>query len=91
MSLIVGSGEAGGIIRAHFALGGEAFTTSGRPAGPTISQAWIDRYSLRLDIADANGDARIVRLDTRRRRGSDYLGILIHAGRTWRVRCSEAG
>lgn len=90
LSLVVGSGEAGGIIQAHFAMGGVAFTTSGRPAGPTISQAWIDEHSLRLDIADANAEARIVRLDTRRR-GSDYLGILIHNGRTWRVRCSEAG
>jgi hypothetical protein len=91
LSLVVGSGAAGGIIRAHFALGGEAFTTSARPAGPTISQAWIDEFTLRLDVADANADARIVRLDTRRRRGADYLGILIHAGRTWRVRCAEEG
>lgn len=91
LSLVVGSGEAGGILQARFALGGESFTTGEGAAGPTIAQTWIDRYALKLDIADANADARIVRLDTRRRRGADYLGILIHNGRTWRVRCAEAG
>jgi hypothetical protein len=90
LSLVVGSGEAGGIVLARFVLGGEAFATNGHLPGPRIAQAWIDQYSLRLDIADANADVRIVRLDTRRR-GSDYLGILIHRGRTWRVRCAEAG
>jgi hypothetical protein len=91
LSLVVGSGEAGGITQARFALGGERFTTGEGRAEPTIAQAWIDRYALRLDLADANAEARIVRLDTRRRRGADYLGILIHGGRTWRVRCSEEG
>lgn len=88
LSLVVGSGEAGGIVQARFALRDARFTTG---EGPAIAQAWIDEYALRLDIADANADARIVRLDTRRRRGSDYLGILVHNGRTWRVRCTEAG
>jgi hypothetical protein len=91
LSLVVGSGEAGGIMLARFALGDERFTTGEGPAAPVIAQTWIDRYALKLDIADANADSRIVRLDTRRRRGSDYLGILIHNGRTWRVRCSEEG
>lgn len=91
LSLVVGSGEAGGVVQARFALGGERFTTGQGPAAPTIVQAWIDQYALKLDIAEANADARIVRLDARRRRGADYLGILIHAGRTWRVRCGEEG
>jgi len=91
LSLVVGNGEAGGIVQAHFALGGERFTTGEGPGAPVISQAWIDPHALRLDVADANVDARIFRLDARRRRGSDYLGILIHGGRTWRVRCTEEG
>lgn len=85
LSLVVGTG---GIAQAHFALADARFTTG---EGPVIAQAWIDPYALKLDIADANADARIVRLDTRRRRGSDYLGILVHNGRSWRVRCSEEG
>ena len=88
LSLVVGTA---GVAQAHFALGGERFTTGEGRAAPTIAQSWIDEYALKLDIADANADARIVRLDTRRRRGSDYLGILIHNGRTWRVRCGEEG
>jgi hypothetical protein len=91
LSLVVGSGEAGGITQARFALAGVRFTTGEGRAAPTIAQAWIDQYALRLDIADANAEARIVRLDTRRRRGADYLGVLLHAGRTWRVRCAEEG
>ena len=46
-----------------------------RPA-PVIGQAWIDEHQLRLDIVDANAEGRIVRLDARRRGGSDYRGIL---------------
>lgn len=91
LSLVVGNGPARGIVQAQFALGGERFATGQGPGAPAIAQAWIDRYALRLDIADANAEALIVRLDTRRRRGNDYLGILIHGGRTWRVRCSEEG
>jgi hypothetical protein len=89
--LVVGNGEAGGIMQARFALGGTRFATGEGPRSPVIGQAWIDRNTLRLDLVDANAEGRIVRLDTRRRRGFDYLGILIHAGRTWRVRCSEEG
>jgi|GEM_PF-5471861 len=91
LSLVVANGAAGGVIQARFALGGERFATGDGPGAPVIAQAWIDPYALRLDIADANAEARIVRLDTRRRRGADYLGILIHGGRTWRVRCGEEG
>ena len=56
-----------------------------------IGQSWLDRTTLRLDIFDGNADQRLIRLDTRRRSGSDYLGILIHRGRTWRMRCGEEG
>lgn len=85
LSLVVG---AAGITEARFTLGDQSYATGGSGA-PAIAQAWLDRFALRLDIVDAGGDARLARLDTRRRRGSDYLGILIHGGRTWRVRCSE--
>jgi hypothetical protein len=91
LSLVVGNGPASGVLQARFALGNAHFATGEGAAPPAIVQAWIDDYALRLDIADANAETRLVRLDTRRRRGSDYLGILIHDGRTWRVRCSEEG
>jgi hypothetical protein len=89
LSLVVGHGTASGIAQARFAQGGESYTTGVGAGAPMIAQAWLDRHSLRLDIVDANAETRLVRLDTRRR-GSGYAGILIHAGRTWRVRCEEA-
>lgn len=91
LSLVVGTGETGGIVQAHFTLGDESFTTGEGSGAPAISQAWLDRYQLKLDIADANAERFIVRLDTRRRRGWAYTGNLIHRGRTWRVRCDEEG
>lgn len=88
--LNLGSGEAGGIFQASFALGNERFTTGQGNGAPVIAQSWIDRDQLKVRIADANGETVLTRLDTRRS-GSDYLGILIHRGRTWRVRCGEEG
>jgi hypothetical protein len=80
-----------GVDQARFALGRERFATERGGAAPMVGQSWLDRFSLRVDIFDANADERLVRLDTRRRGGSDYLGVLIQRGRTWRVRCSEEG
>lgn len=90
LALIVGSGEAAGVVQASLSHSGRPFVTGQGPAAPAIAQSWIDLNSLRLDIVDANAERRILRLDTRRR-GNDYLGILILEGRTWRVRCSEEG
>ena len=87
LSLVIGPT---GVAQAHFALASERFTT-GEPGAPMIGQSWLDRDALRLDIFDSNADARLVRLDTQRRAGSEYRGILIHRGRTWQVRCSEEG
>jgi hypothetical protein len=90
LSLVVGNGEGIGVVQARFRLGGASLVTGGGAGAPAISQSWLDDRSLRVDIVDANAERRLVRLDTRRR-GTDYLGILIHEGRTWRVRCdSEA-
>lgn len=88
LSLVVGTG---GIVQARLIQGGEPFTTGEGAGAPMIAQTWLDRWQLKLDIVDANADARIARLDTRRRAGEDYLGILILNGRTWRVRCEESG
>ena len=88
LSLAVG---AGGIVQARLIQGGDPFTTGAGAGAPMIAQTWLDRWQLKLDIVDANADARIARLDTRRRVGEDYLGILILHGRTWRVRCEESG
>ena len=91
LALIVGSGEAAGIFQAQFSLGSERFITGEGSGAPVIVQSWIDERQVKVAIADANAEAIIVRLDTRRRAGSSYSGILIHRGRTWRVRCSEEG
>jgi hypothetical protein len=91
LSLAVGNGPGTGILQARFELGDTSFDTGEGPSAPVIGQAWIDEHSLRLDLVDANAEGRIVRLDARRRGGSDYRGILIYAGRTWRVRCTEEG
>ncbi len=88
LSLVVGPA---GIAQAHFSFGVERFTTGVGTDAPIIAQSWLDPDMLKLDIMDANVETRIARLDTRRRRGSDYLGNLIHRGRSWRVRCSEEG
>jgi hypothetical protein len=90
LSLTVGNGEGIGVVHARFALGGTSLITGQGAGAPAISQSWLDEHSLRVDIVDANAERRLVRLDTRRR-GTDYLGILIHQGRTWRVRCDEEG
>jgi hypothetical protein len=91
LSLVVGTGPGTGILQARFALDRIRFATGEGQGAPVIGQGWIDERSLRLDIVDANAEGRIVRLDTRRRGGSEYHGILIYAGRTWRVRCTEDG
>ena len=91
LSLIAGSGAVGGIFRAQFDLGNERFITGEGASAPVIAQSWFDERQLKLEIADANAEAIILRLDTRRRAGSSYSGILIHRGRTWRVRCGEEG
>ena len=90
LALVVGHGEAIGVVQARVAGLGRPFVTGEGPGAPVISQSWLDRDTLRLDIADSNAERRILRLDTRRR-GSDYFGILYHDGRTWRMRCGEEG
>ncbi len=91
LALIVGHGAAGGVIQARLTQDGDGFTTGEMPGAPVIAQAWLDRQRLQLDIVDANAEGHVARLDTRRRRGLAYTGILIYRGRTWRVRCDEAG
>jgi hypothetical protein len=89
--LVVGTSAASGILQARFSHGSESFTTGENSAAPAIAQAWIDERQLKLNVADANAETVILRLDTRRRGGRAWSGILIHHGRTWRVRCSEEG
>jgi len=91
LALSVGSGAASGIFQAQFSLGDEHYTTGQGAAAPAIVQAWIDDRQLKVEIADANAETIVTRLDTRARAGHDYLGILNHRGRTWRVRCGEEG
>jgi hypothetical protein len=91
LDVSVGSGEAAGIFLVRFALGSEHYATGQGAGAPAIVQSWIDDRQLKVAIADANAESIITRLDTRRRTGNDYLGVLTHHGRTWRVRCSEGG
>lgn len=91
LALVVGNGEAVGVVQARVQGLGPPFTTGQGAGAPVIAQSWLDRDTLRLDIVDANAERRILRLDTRRRRGFDYLGLLYHGGRTWRMRCGEEG
>ena len=87
----VGNGAAGGIFQVRFDLGSEHYTTGQGANPPTIVQSWIDRRQLKVAIADSNAEEIVTRLETWRRTGDDYLGVLTHRGRTWRVRCSEEG
>lgn len=86
-TLALTGGRDTGIVRARLTQNGAGFTTGAD--GPAIAQAWVDDWQLKLDIVDANAEGRIARLDTRRRAGTSYIGILIYRGRTWRVRCQE--
>lgn len=90
LALVVGHGEAVGIVQARVSGLGPSFTTGSGAGAPAIGQSWLDRDTLRLDIVDANAERRILRLDTRRR-GSGYFGLLYHEGRSWRMRCGEEG
>lgn len=87
----VGNGAAGGIFQVRFDLGSEHYTTGQGANPPAIVQSWIDQRQLKVEIADSNAESIMTRLDARRRAGADYLGVLTHRGRTWRVRCSEEG
>lgn len=55
--------------------------------GPVITQSWLDRQVLRLDLADANVAAYVARLDTRKGRGVSFDGTLRYRDRAWRVSC----
>jgi hypothetical protein len=90
LSLSVGNGLGQGVSQARLTFGSESFTT-GSGGAPVISQSWIDNEILKLDILDANFDAHLGRLDTRRLRGLSYVGTFLYRGRTWRVRCDEEG
>ena len=59
------------------------------PPSPRVVQSWIDDVRLRVDLADARGE--LVRLDMRRRAGRDFIGLLYHTGRSWRMRCTRGG
>ena len=89
-ALALSVGE-GGIFQARLVQGGAAFITGAGADAPTIAQSWIDANRLSLDILEARSGARLARLDTRRRVGADYVGLLDYGGRSWRVRCHEAG
>lgn len=89
--LTVGAGPAAGIVQARLEQAGRGFTTGQGARAPIIAQAWLDRASLRLVVADADAEAELARLETWRRSGWSYFGTLRYGGRSWRVRCSEEG
>ena len=89
LALVVSEG-VGGVTQATISNGGEEITTGVGQEAPVIAQAWIDERELKVDIVDANVEARIARLNTRRHGGA-YSGTLIYRGRTVQVRCEEAG
>lgn len=84
LALTLGDAPLGGIAAVR-STGADL----GLPPSPQIVQAWVDDVRLRVDLADARGD--LVRLDTRRRAGRDFIGLLYHQGRSWRMRCTGAG
>jgi hypothetical protein len=80
-----------GISQARLEQGNRSFVTGQGANAPVIAQSWLDRNSLRLAIVNADAETEIARLETWRRAGTTYFGTLRYDGRTWRVRCSEAG
>jgi hypothetical protein len=88
LSMTVGTA---GITQARLTQGTDNWTTGQGATAPAIAQSWFDRNSLRLVLVGANGETELARLETWRRRGWSYQGTLRFGGRTWQVRCSEAG
>jgi hypothetical protein len=91
LSLTVGTSVGTGVLQARLTHGAESLTAGTGAGAPVIGQSWLDNEELKLDILDANADAHLARLDTRRLRGLSYVGTLSYRGRTWQVRCDEAG
>ena len=89
--LTVGAGPAAGIVQARLEQGGRGFATGQGARAPVIAQAWLDRGSLRLVVANADAGTELARLETWRRSGWSYFGTLRYGGRSWRVRCTEGG
>jgi len=88
LSLIVGTA---GIAQVRLSQGNDSWTTGQGANAPVIAQSWYDRASLRLSVVDANAETELARLETWRRRGWSYSGTLRFGGRTWQMRCAEAG
>ena len=75
------------ITQARLVDGPLTLITGEGARSPRITQSWLDRYMLRLDMADANVENFIARLDTRKGGGVSFDGTLSYRNRTWRISC----
>jgi hypothetical protein len=75
------------IVQARLVDGARELVTGDGPNSPRITQSWLDRFLLRLDMADWNVENFIARLDTRKGRGVSFDGTLSYRNRTWRISC----
>lgn len=84
--LSVGTGPSA-IVQARL-VDGRRELVSGEGAGsPRITQSWLDRELLKLDLADSNVENFIARLDTRKSLAGSFDGRLHYRGRAWPVSC----
>ncbi|HYI47440.1 MAG TPA: hypothetical protein VEX35_03145 [Allosphingosinicella sp.] len=86
LDLSVGTGPSA-ITQARLTDGARELLTGQDAASPRITQSWLDRQLLKLDLADSNVEHFIARLDTRKGRGVSFHGTLRYRDRTWRISC----
>jgi hypothetical protein len=86
LDLSVGNSPSA-ITQARLVDGSRELITGQDGGSPRITQSWLDARMLRLDLADANVENLIARLDTRKRRGASFDGTLRYRDRTWRISC----
>jgi len=86
--LVVGRGAAGSVTQMHLSGSAGQFTTGNGPTAPVISQTWLDRQELKVDVIDHNAEFHVARLIGRRAGENRYRATLRYRGRTYPMICA---
>ena len=84
----VANSVAAGIAQVRLVEEGRESITGQDPGSPQLTQNWVDPLELKFDVADANLENLIARVEARR--ASDvgpYVGTLRYGERQLRVSC----
>lgn len=84
----VSHSAAAGIAQVRLVDGGRESVTGAGGDSPQLTQNWVDPLELKLDIADANVENLIARVEARRSTDSGpYVGTLRYGERQLRISC----